>query len=232
MKTTKPNRQSGAPQQTPPVLSVHRLGSTYVLRVMDLKDSPLAIGVAKLLVDASDLVVVTPTDTRTFHFGPTRAVQSSTPPQTVAGLVGADNDEITEVEDQEITEIEEGPEGEDPQERAFRLGQQAERSEPGARNRSMSRTASAANEDFEGTGEDSEITDGNVRVVGRRGNMKVVRRPKQTQLAGVPSTCGRCRGRGQVAIALESGQATSGTCPICKGSGQITTYGSRPGVRR
>lgn len=53
------------------------------------------------------------------------------------------------------------------------------------------------------------------------------RRPKPESVAGHDESCGRCRGAGKVAIALDNGSASETSCPICKGSGVMRRYGAR-----
>jgi hypothetical protein len=58
----------------------------------------------------------------------------------------------------------------------------------------------------------------------RRKAMMKLRRAEQ---AGTASTCGRCRGAGQVPVAMPDGSASNTACPVCRGQGSIQRYGMR-----
>jgi hypothetical protein len=233
--STKPN-----PAQTPPVLTLHRMGTTYILRITDVADSALAIHLAKGL-EAENLIVVTPTDTKAFHFGDS-GTSGTLEGEQEASTLGE------EIEPDEET-FQEEAEGEDPQELAYRLGQLGE--ETGSSRgstRSSTQTNPRDSRDKRSTNipgtrttrrtavKNKELDEDalppasqDAKVVGRRGNMKVVRRANRTpSTAGTNSICRRCEGNGRVAIALESGAATEGNCPVCKGTGQMTLFGMRP----
>jgi hypothetical protein len=222
--STKPN-----PAQTPPVLTLHRMGTTYILRITDVADSALAIHLAKGL-EAENLIVVTPTDTKAFHFGDS-GTSGTLEGEQEASTLGE------EIEPDEET-FQEEAEGEDPQELAYRLGQLGEEAGSSRANprdkrstnvpgtRTTRRTA-VKNKELDEDALPPASQD--AKVVGRRGNMKVVRRANRTpSTAGTNSICRRCEGNGRVAIALESGAATEGNCPVCKGTGQMTLFGMRP----
>lgn len=53
------------------------------------------------------------------------------------------------------------------------------------------------------------------------------RRPKPESVAGHDEPCGRCRGVGMVAIALDNGAPSETVCPICKGTKVMRRYGAR-----
>ena len=53
------------------------------------------------------------------------------------------------------------------------------------------------------------------------------RRPKPESVAGHDEPCGRCRGAGMVAIALDNGAPSETVCPICKGTKVMRRYGAR-----
>ncbi len=56
--------------ETPALLTVHSTSAgQYVIRIHDAALRPLVTGVAKLLPDASSLVLITPTDTKVFTLG-------------------------------------------------------------------------------------------------------------------------------------------------------------------
>lgn len=60
--------------------------------------------------------------------------------------------------------------------------------------------------------------------------IKTVRRIRsETKKSAAESerSCGRCSGTGQIAMLMEGGEATQTTCPVCKGDGQIKSFGIR-----
>lgn len=73
-------------QENPPVLTVHRNGGQYIIRVDDLSYRDLVVGLSKLLPEAESLVLVTPTSVKVFTLDgqetPRRAVEEVSEPDT------------------------------------------------------------------------------------------------------------------------------------------------------
>lgn len=53
------------------------------------------------------------------------------------------------------------------------------------------------------------------------------KRARPAQVAGHDEQCGRCSGKGQVAVMLEGGTPAESACPVCKGEGVMRRYGAR-----
>lgn len=198
-------------RQLPPVLTLHRQGATFILRIVDSDFTQVGQAIAKSVAEegADALVIVTPTDTRMFSFDSTQHDHVN-PNRVTHDAVGPHEEIVAEVTDEGdlvsyAAEDEDEEEEIDPQEEAIRLAQSEEA------------------EEAEAIGEAIEVEDPDVQPAP---GMKVVRRPKRTQTPN--SSCGRCGGAGKVKTLMENGKAAEGVCPVCQGQGFIRSYGNRP----
>ena len=189
-----------AAEPAPPVLVLHQAGPLAVLRIHDLSYSPIVSVIAQALpADVQQLMLVTPTDTKMFNL--TEAHESSHVPTTTK-LNGSPRSEVAHTESSEAeTDFDS-----DPQAQAIRDAEQSERE-----------TASIDVEAAQAEANTAETP------AQRREALKQLRRASGE--AGSDATCGRCRGAGQINVALPDGGATQSSCPVCQGRGTIRRYG-------
>lgn len=143
-RAATPQGGSTGAQQTPPVMSLHRVsGGVYLLRLYDAAYTECGIAAMKTLRDASSLIIVTPTETKTFEIA-----RVATPPQArvSAGVRDAAVDvDVAEIPEEELDEetraaiaAETGEAAPDPMEEAMALaerGEQEHDQSPGVRRR-------------------------------------------------------------------------------------------------
>jgi len=179
-----------------------------VLRIHDLSYSAIVSVIAQALpADISQLMLVTPTDTKMFNL--TQEVPHAQPnrlPHTATnGAPTAESESESATEDA-------GADAEpdfdsDPQAEAIRLAEEGD--------------AAAAAVDLE-----------EARVTASTAETPAERRRALNQLrkaegeAGQDATCGRCRGAGQIGIAMPDGGSSTAACPVCQGRGSIRRYGA------
>ena len=189
----------------PPALVLHRTGSLAVLRIHDLAYSSIVSVIAQALPsDIHQLMLVTPTDTKMFNLTE-QAHAPSQQTQLVSPRV-ASNGAAHEVA---AEESEDDPDfSDDPQAEAIRLAQEGDAAAIRAGLEEAQAEAATAETPAE-----------------RRAALTRMRRAEGE--AGQDATCGRCRGAGQVNMAMPDGGATTSACPVCMGRGTIRRYGSR-----
>lgn len=191
-------------ESSPPLISLFKSGSVYVLRISDIKYNPIAAAIGREIKDGTGIVVVTPTDTKMFELKQARP--SNARPTVATGNPQAGS--VVEAEDE--SNIEDNKSGTDPQQEAARLAQEAE-----------AQAQEAGVESLEQLEEELATAETPAQ---RRNALKAIRK---TEDAGNNSTCGRCRGVGQIMVALESGGAVPQACPVCRGQGSIRRFGMR-----
>ena len=185
--------------ELPPILTIHQTAAgEYVVRVGDLKWRPLVVAVSKLLDDATQLIVVTPSDIKVVKVGGVREVPGrgpvANPPARKA--TAADSADL-DLDQETLAAIAE-------QEGHALPGQSSLGAEP-----------EIAPNGGTVTGKTAE-------------GMKVVRRkPSARQAAGHDEPCGRCRGQGKIQIIQEGGASGEAPCGVCQGSGVMRMYGAR-----
>jgi hypothetical protein len=199
------SRQATGPravEAAPPALSLHQAGPLAVLRIHDLSYSSIVSAIAQALPsDVQSLMLVTPTDTKMFNL----KEQSHEPARQRTNGAAAVGEAAAPVDSSES-------EGEpdfdsDPQAEALRLAAEGDAAAQAAGLEEARATANAA----ETTAE-------------RREALKQLRRAEGE--AGQDATCGRCRGAGQIGIAMPDGGASTAACPVCQGRGTIRRYGA------
>jgi hypothetical protein len=222
------NQGPKKPENVPPILSVYRNGSNYIMRIYSRADIRLAASLTNSLTDADSLLVITPDDTKLFQLRPIDASQPGvpgqrdqrSPAQRQFGTFPApdpDQDEGEEGEgDQQVQDED------DPQMTALRLAGEDETGE-------LEQGGAMGGE---GDDENDAPSPRGRSKVRPAGGMRAVRRErKDNPLRGSNSVCGRCRGVGQVQVALEGGASGTATCPVCQGEGEIRRYGASPSRR-
>lgn len=190
-------------ESSPAIISLFKSGTVYVLRISDTRYNSLAAAIGREIKDGTGIVVVTPTDTRMFELKAGTHDRPSAPPRNPQAAPAPP------VED------EQGAQGDefasDPQQEAAQLAGEAE---------AQAREAGAGSlEDLQ-----QELDNADTPAQ-RRTALKAIR--QQSAPAAPNSACGRCRGVGQVMVALESGGAVPQVCPVCRGNGEITRFGVR-----
>jgi hypothetical protein len=176
-----------------------------VLRIHDLSYSSIVSVIAQALPsDVQSLMLVTPTDTKMFNL---KEVSHEHARQRTNGAAAV-GEAAAPVDNTES----EGDPGEpdfdsDPQVEALRLAAEGDAAAQAAGLEEARATANSAETPAE-----------------RREALKQLRRAEGE--AGQDATCGRCRGAGQVMIAMPDGGASTASCPVCQGKGTIRRYGA------
>lgn len=135
--STAPVESTGT-KQTPPILSLHRVsGGVYLLRLYDAAFTECGIAAMQKLKDATSIIIVTPTDTKTFNIGRTQA------PLPAPVTMPEEDDGVPVEIDEEggIHEAGEAEEDVDPMEAAMALAETEEHEHdqsPGVRRRARS----------------------------------------------------------------------------------------------
>lgn len=196
-------------EPSPAIIALFKSGSVYVLRINDIKYNSIGAAIGRALTDGTSIVVVTPTDTRMFDLKPTGgsgATRASTKLDRVGVGQGEGAGALAPEDQADADEFDN-----DPQAAAQRLALEAEAS---------ARSVGA---------EDTQDLDNQLATAetpaDRRKALKAIRDAEGSSTNN--SICGRCRGAGQIAVALESGGVVDQACPVCRGQGSIRRYGSR-----
>src|SRR5262252_10474929 len=193
-------------EAAPPALSLHRAGSLAVLRIHDLSYSAIVSVIAQALpADISQLMLVTPTDTKMFNLtqqGVQRAQPNRLPHPAPNGAPAAES----QSEDQE-TDTGEPDFDSDSQAETIRLAAEGDAAAAAAGLEEARVTAATAETPAE-----------------RRRAVSELRRAQGE--AGQDAVCGRCRGAKQIGIAMPDGGSSTAVCPVCQGRGSIRRYGA------
>lgn len=201
-----------AVESAPPVLTLHRAsGGMYLLRTFDAAYNDTIIAIAKSLpADATDLMLVTPGDTKQFKLGGSSAIHNTPVREAV-------REDSVDGEDNGASQAARG-EGdnfeEDPQVIAQRLAAEAPDIEPGLAARTLSELEAEA-----ATAE---------TPAQHRAALTEIRR-QQNNEAGQTDVCGRCNGSGTRMVAMPSGDTVQQACPVCSGRGHVRRFGVRRG---
>lgn len=196
-----PQKQNVQAEASPALISLFRSASVYVLRIADIRYNPVALAIAKHLTDADSLVVVTPTDTKMFNLIEGKEIGSAKTTTTIRETPAP----YTPYESVAGADAF----ADDPQSVAQQLAREAD--------------ATAAEAGITDTTDlQDQINHADTPAARRKAMMEM----RKAESSGVMSTCGRCRGVGQVPVALEGGGTTSAACPVCQGKGGIRRYGA------
>lgn len=177
------------------------------MRLFDLRFNAVGVAAAKALTDATDLIIVTPTDTKTFHIGKGPATPSTPAPVRTAA-----------------------PGARPAPKRALPPGVDAETARLIEEGDAEAEASGVELEEEEEAGEEGlepEPMDEVLRLAAEAGDQVQPRR----QPAPGNAPCGRCGGAGEINTPLEGGGFVKGTCPVCQGHGRIQRYGSSPSRR-
>jgi len=180
-----------------------------VLRIHDLSYSAIVSVIAQALpADISQLMLVTPTDTKMFNLTQEevpRAQPNRLPHPAPNGAPAAESQSESATEDA-------GADAEpdfdsDPQAETIRLAAEMD-----------AETVAAGLEEARATATTAETP------AERRRALNHIRKAEGE--AGQDATCGRCRGAGQIGIAMPDGGSSTAACPVCVGRGTIRRYGA------